>query len=186
MLENFLTLPYLIIYAALYGTTMKIADLFNEHGMKSWFKGSNIIFGILWGIFGGLLILSNIYVANVLLAMIVAFIFRMRIDYKNHAIATVIIVTTFLLRSEVEPLIFLLFLANFIIFGSAKDYFDDVLKSEGILKKISESGWYYVIPTFIYGFFTNQWIVFYVFTTYIIFYDIVKYSLELKLRNKLS
>lgn len=185
MLENFLTLPYLIIYAALYGVTMKIADLFNEHRMRSWFKGSNIVFGILWGIFGGLLILSNIHVANVLLAMIVAFIFRMRIDYRNHAIATVIIITTFLLFREVEPSTFLIFFANFAIFGSAKDYFDDVLKSNGILHTISESGWYYVVPTFIYAFFTNQWIIFYVFTTYIVFYDIVKYSLEHKLQNKL-
>lgn len=185
MLENFLTSPYLIIYAALYGITMKIADLFNEHGMRPWFKGSNIIFGILWGMFGGMLILSNPYVANVLLAMVVAFIFRMRIDYRNHAIATVIIFTTFLLFGEVEPSTFLIFLANFIIFGSVTDYCDDVLKSSGILHKISESGWYYVIPTFIYAAFTNQWIVFYVFTTYIVFYDIVKYSLEHKLQNKL-
>lgn len=185
MLENFLTLPYLIIYVALYGITMKIADLFNEHNMRSWFKGSNIIFGTLWGIFGGVLVLSNIYVANVLLAMVVAFIFRMRIDYRNHAIATVIIITTFLLHSKFELSTFLLFLANFIIFGSAKDYFDDISKSKGIFYKISESGWYYVIPTFIYGFFTSQWIVFYIFTTYIVFYDIVKYSLEHRLQNKL-
>ena len=173
MLGNFLDLPYLIIYAAFYGSTMKIADLFNEHGMRPWFKGSNIVFGILWGIFGGILILSNIHIANVLLAMVVAFIFRMRIDYKNHAIATVIIFVTFLLFGEIESSTFLIFLANFIVFGSAKDYFDDVLKSNGVLHKISESGWYYVVPTFIYAIFTNQWAVFYVFTTYIVFYDIV-------------
>ena len=45
------SLPIILIFAALYGITMKIADLLDEHGLK-WFKGSAIIFGILWGLFG--------------------------------------------------------------------------------------------------------------------------------------
>lgn len=180
MIENLFTIPMIIIYAILYGITMKIADLFNEHGMKFWFKGSAILFGILWGLFGSLLIFSNIYVANVLLAMILAFIFRMRIDYRNHAIATVIIIITFIAKSVFEPLTFFIFLANFVIFGSIKDYLDDILKKKNFLQKISETGWYYVIPTLIYAIFTGQWIVFYVFTVYIVFYDIVKYIGEKK------
>ena len=174
------SVPLIITYAALFGLTMKIADLFNEHGLKPWFKGSDIVFGIFWGIFGALLILSNVYVANILLATILAFIFRMRIDYKNHAIATVIIIITFLFKSKFIPIIFFIFLITFIIFGSMKDYFDDAIKSNGIFYKISESGWYYVLPTFIYSYLTNNWLVFFVFTVYVIFYDIIKYSLEKK------
>lgn len=174
MIDWFAT-HFIILYAILYGVTMKIADLFDEHGLKEWFKGSRILFGFLWGIFGALLIISNVYVANVLLAMILAFIVRMRIDYLNHAIATLIIIISFLFYGSFEPLIFFIFLATFIIFGSIKDYLDDKLKSKGILQKISESGWYYVIPTLIYALFTSQWIVFYIFTIYIISYDVVKY-----------
>ncbi len=174
MIENIFLI---LIFAALYGITMKIADLLDEHGLK-WFKGSATIFGILWGLFGALLVASNIQVANVLLAMILAFIFRMRIDYRNHAIATIIIIASFLLYSTFEPLTFFIFLANFVIFGSLKDVMDDVYKRRDWLQKLTESGWYYVVPAFVYAILTNQWIVFYTFTTYIIFYDLVKYIEE--------
>jgi len=172
---NWFATPFIILYAVLYGITMKIADLFNEHGLKEWFKGSRILFGFLWGIFGALLVISNVYVANVILAMILAFIVRMRIDYLNHAIATLIIIISFLFYGSFEPLIFFIFLVTFIIFGSIKDYLDDKLKSKGILQKIAEFGWYYLIPTLIYALFTSRWIVFYIFTIYIISYDVVKY-----------
>jgi len=130
-----------------------------------------------------LLVASNIQVANVLLAMILAFIFRMRIDYRNHAIATVIIIASFLLYSTFEPLTFVIFLANFMIFGSLKDLMDDYYKRRNWLQKFTESGWYYMIPTLIFAYFTSFWIVFYVFTTYIIFYDIVKYVGENKSKS---
>lgn len=174
MIETLFSLPIVLFYAAFYGVTMKIADLLDEHSLK-WFEGDAIIFGILWGIFGVLLIVSNTQVANVLLAMILAFIFRMRINYRNHAIATVIIITAFLLKSTLQPLLFFAFFANFMIFGGIKDYLDDEIKRKGMLFLISESGWYYCIPTLIYSLVAHQWWAFYVFTTYVIFYDIVKF-----------
>ncbi len=183
MTETLFSIPVILICAALYGVTMKIADLLDEHGLK-WFKGNAILFGFLWGVFGALLVISNVQVANVLLAMILAFIFRMRIDYRNHAIAVVIIITSFLLYSEFNPFIFSVFLGNFIVFGYWKDLLDDYRKRKNWLQKFTETGWYYIIPTFIYAIFTSQWIVFYTFTTYIIFYDIVKYIGESKNSKK--
>jgi len=174
MIDLFAT-HFIILYAISYGVTMKIADLFDEHGLKEWFKGSRILFGFLWGIFGALLVISNVYVANVILAMILAFIVRMRVDYLNHAIATLIIIISFLFYSSFEPSTFFIFLVVFIVFGSIRDYLDDKLKSKSVLQKISESGWYYVIPTLIYVVLTSRWIVFYVFTIYIVSYDIIKY-----------
>ena len=38
---------FVVIYAILFGITMKIADLLDEHGLKS-FKGADILFGFLW------------------------------------------------------------------------------------------------------------------------------------------
>ncbi len=49
------SLLLVLIFASLYGVTMKVADLLNEHGLKL-FRGSAILFGILWGFFGALLV----------------------------------------------------------------------------------------------------------------------------------
>jgi len=172
---DFFSIPTTLIYAALYGVTMKIADLLDEHGLKL-FKYSNLLFGALWGSFGALLILNHPIVANIILAMNVAFLIRRRIDYLNHAIAITIILITFLFYGSIEPVLFLVFYFIFLIFGSLKDYIDDVLKKkEGLLVKLNEAMLYYPVPTLIYSLIYGNWIVFYAFLLYTISYDLTKY-----------
>lgn len=168
------SLPMILLYAVLYGVTMKVADLLDEHGLKL-FKGSKIIFGILWGLFGALLVVSDVQIANIVLAIILSFIIRLRIDYRNHAIATVIIIISFLLYSTFEPVPFFVFLIVFLIAGSLKDLIDDYYKRTDWLQKVTESGWHYYIPSLVYAFYTSHWIVFYVFTIHKLSYNIVKH-----------
>lgn len=161
--------------AILYGVTMKIADLLNEHGMK-WFRFSDVLFGILCGAFGALLLFSDAAVSNIILAMVIAFVIRRRIDYLNHAIAFTIIIVTFLIYGSVNPALFLPFFLIFTIFGGLKDYVDDVLKKRnGLLFALNESMLYYPIPTFVYSLLYGNWIVFVVFLLYTISYDATKY-----------
>lgn len=174
-----LSVESIVIYAILYGITMKIADLLNEHGLKM-FKGSAIIFGILWGVFGALLILSNNIIGNIILAMNIAFIIRNRLDCINHQIASSIILIAFLITSHFELNIFLPFYAIFLIFGSLKDYIDDKKKGKGILFILNESMFYYPIPTFIYCLLYGNWIVFFAFLFYTLAYDITKYVYKKK------
>ena len=174
MVEYLFSIPMIILYALLYGITMKIADLLNEHGLK-WFKGSATIFGFLWGILGVLLVFSNNTIAIIMLAMNLAFIIRNRLDYINHQIAASIIIISFLFSSTFEPTLFIIFYLVFLIFGSLKDYVDDVLnKKSGILVSLNEAMLYYPIPTFIYCLFYGNWIVFWAFLTYTLAYDITK------------
>lgn len=175
-LMDLFSLPILIPCAALFGVTMKLADLFDEHGLK-WFKGDAIIFGLLWGIFGSLLVLSRIDIANVVLAMILAFLVRKRLDYLNHTIAATMIIVVFLWQSSFDLNLFLLFFVIFALFGGLRDYLGDVRKKKDWIFYINEPASYYVIPTAIYGVFTGNWIIFIVFTVYLIFYDLVKYGL---------
>ena len=166
----------LLIVSALYGATMKTADLLDEHGLR-WFKGDAIVFGVLWGFFGSLLVASRTDIANVILAMILAFIVRMRIDYINHTIAVVMIITTFVWLSPFNLTLFLTFFVVFVIFGKLRDYTGEVRKKKDWIHKYNEHPWYYIIPTAVYGLFTGNWIIFSVFSIYIISYDIVKYGL---------
>ena len=176
MIENLFTTPLIIFYGILCAITMKIADLFNEHRLKEWFKGSAILFGILWGLFGVLLVLSNVYVANILLAMVIAFIIRNRLDYINHQIAATIIIISFLFFAIFNPWLFLIFFFIFLIFGSLKDYVDDVLKKKkGILVFLNEAMLYYPIPTLIYCILYGNWIVFWTFLLFTLSYDLTKH-----------
>ena len=161
--------------AAGYGVTMKIADLLNEHGLK-WFSGSQILFGILWGIFGALLIFFDTTIANIILAMNLAFIVRNRLDYLNHQIAASIIIIIFLFGGIFVPTLFLIFYAIFIVFGSLKDYVDDVLKKSGRLATLNELMLYYPIPTLVYCMLYGNWPVFWIFLLYTAAYDVTKYS----------
>jgi len=173
---DFFTTLFIILYAILYGITMKIADLFDEHGLKQWFKGNKILFGILWGILGALLVLSHNAIANIILAMNIAFIIRNRLDYLNHQIAASIIIISFLFFATFSSWLFLIFFFIFLIFGSLKDYVDDVLKKKkGTLVFLNEIMIYYPIPALIYCILYGNWIVFWVFLLYTISYNIIKY-----------
>jgi len=172
---DFITISLMIFCAALYGITMKIADLMNEHGLK-WFRFSNLIFGAACGVFGALLILGDVIIANVILAMNIAFIIRRRIDYLNHAIALTIILITFLFYSTISPVLFFVFFIVFLAFGGLKDYVNDVMKKgSGLAFILTESMLYYPIPTLIYCIFFGNWVVFAVFLAYTIFYNAAKY-----------
>ena len=189
MLELFFSNPMIILYSLLFGITMKVADLLDEHGLK-WFKGSPILFGFLWGGFGALMTISNNTIANLMIAMSIAFIVRNRLDYLNHQIAASIIIISFLFSSTLEPITFIAFLALFIIFGGLRDYIGDKIidkkKRKKIIHKIYDDVmWYYPIPTLIYCIAFGNWIVFWSFLIYTIGYDGTKFIFKKKMKHKL-
>lgn len=163
----------LIPFAVAYGVTMKVADLLNEHGLKM-FRGAPLLFGLLWGSFGAALVFGNDAVANIILAMNIAFIIRNRLDYPNHRIAASVVIVAFLLAARFDPLLFLIFLVTFVVFGSLKDYLDDTVHRVGAAALLSEAMLYYPIPTFIYCIAYGNWIVFWVFLSYTVAYNITK------------
>ncbi|MBU0648529.1 hypothetical protein KJ969_00235 [Patescibacteria group bacterium] len=173
MLENN-PIPLIVIGAILYGMTMKVADLLNEHGLK-WFRGSAVFLGVLWGVFGSLLVISNQNIANIILAMNIAFIIRNRLDFLNHQIAAAIIIISFLFFSTFNPTLFVVFFIIFLIFGSLKDYVGDILKKKGMLATLNEAMLYYPIPTFTYCSIYGNWIIFWAFLLYTVSYDCTKY-----------
>ncbi len=172
-----MSLFVILIISAFYGATMKLADLFNEHGLR-WFKGDAILFGLLWGLSGALLSVSRPDVGNVVIAMILASLVRMRLDYVNHAIAATIIIIVFLWeKTFFDMFFFLLFFSIFVLAGGWRDYLGDIRKKKDWLYKINEPMWYYTVPTAVYGFVSHDWVLFFVFIVFTVFYNAVKYGL---------
>ncbi|VVC04585.1 Uncharacterised protein [Candidatus Burarchaeum australiense] len=166
-------LLYLIAVSALFGYSMKVADLLDEHGLK-WFRDADLLMGAAWGAFGSLLVLYDAVMANILLAMIAGFVLRRRLDYENHVLASMLIVISFLLFAPFDYTVFLPFFLVFVIFGTLKDYYDDVLHGKGWAFVLTEAMLYYPIPTAIYGVLTGAWMPFVAFTTYTLAYDFTK------------
>ncbi|MFA6035567.1 MAG: hypothetical protein WC759_01265 [Candidatus Micrarchaeia archaeon] len=166
-------LVYLVAASALFGYSMKMADLLDEHGLK-WFKWADMLMGIAWGCFGAVLVLYDFTIANIMLAMIAGFVVRKRLDYQNHILAAALIVAAFALFAQFDYLIFLPFFLVFTLFGALKDYEDDVLHGRGWKYALNEAMLYYPIPTAVYAVLAGTWIPFIAFTTYTLAYDLTK------------
>ena len=164
----------LLFLAALYGITMKIADLLNEHGL-TWFAYSGTLFGFLWGIFGAFIVLfSSPLIASAVIAMNIAFITRNRLDFLNHQIAASLIIIAGIVSAHIESIPFLVFFFTFLVFGSIKDYADDILKSKNPLFRFNELMPYYPLSTLIYCLFFGNWLLFGIFTVYTVAYNATK------------
>lgn len=175
-----MNIALILASAICFGITMKIADLLNEHGLK-WFKGSTILFGCLWGILGIILELGDNIIANILLAMNMAFLPRNRLDYINHQIASSMIILVFLLKATFLPVLFFAFYFNFLIFGSLRDYIGDRIVNKNYWQRLYDNVmWYYIITPLIYCLLYGNWIIFWTFTFYSIAYDTTKYLYKKK------
>ena len=175
---DFFSPGMIVLYALLLGVTTKIADLLDEHGLK-WFKGDALLFGILWGFFGSVLVASNNIIANVILAMNLSYILRGSLDYLNHRIASVMIIIAFLVFATFDARLFAIALVFIIIFGFLEDSITNYVKPKGALKKtavyFNDALIYYIFFTFVYALLYNEWILFFAFTAYVIGYDFTKY-----------
>lgn len=169
----------ILLYSALYAFTMKLADLLNEHGLRL-FKGDALIFGALWGMFGALLVSINLPLANIILAMNLAFLLRGSLDYINHRIAATIIIVTFLFTSVIDPRLFTISLIVFTLAGFLEDKSHIISKKSHALGLVSDCMFYYLLLGLWYALTYENLIVFFSLTLFTIVYCITKYSARAK------
>lgn len=161
MTEIVFSIPMLLLYSVLFGITVKIADLLDEHGLKL-FKGSALLFGVLWGGFGALLILGNNLLANFFLALLIHWIIRYRIDYLNHGTAASIMLLVFLYNLPIFAIDWLLFLVIFItysIHGLLNDAADRKEIRGPLAKYVELNSHYFTIPIILTIINPMYWIV---------------------------
>lgn len=180
MVEFFFSTSMLLIYAVLFGITLKIADLLDEHGLKL-FRGSALLFGILWGTFGALSILGNSLLANFFLALLIHWILRYRIDYLNHGIGASIILLLFLYNLPnftVDWLLFLVIFITYSLHGLLNDMADRG-EIRGIFAKYFRSNsHYFTIPAILAIINPAYWIVLAASALHVISYEATKYIAE--------
>lgn len=174
---NLFSIPMIILYAIIFGFTMKTADLLGEHGLR-WFKGSNILFGFLWGGFGALMILSGNILANFFIAMLIHWILRYRIDSLEHGLAGAIMLIAFVLNIPnfiFNPIIFWVVLITFSIHGLLNDMADRK-EIKGFIAKYAESNsHYFTIPIILMIINFGWWIILIVSACHIVSYETTKY-----------
>ena len=81
-----------ILISLLFGMSQKLADALNEHGTVL-FKRANILFGIIFGITGALLISLNSTFAEFYLALVMYWLVAGKLDFFNHQLASAIMIT---------------------------------------------------------------------------------------------
>ena len=91
---EFLSLPTVVILNAfLVGFFTKLGDIANDDGFKI-SRGVNILLGLLWGVFGSLVVLGNSDVAAFYLGILLSWIHRYKLDNYSHGIGGSIILAT--------------------------------------------------------------------------------------------
>lgn len=78
---------YLSLLSFLFGLTQKIADNHHDEGLYL-FRHSDIVFGVLWGVFGFVLISYSPILQSAYLGPLLYWIYKRKIDCKQHIIAT--------------------------------------------------------------------------------------------------
>jgi len=170
----------ILVFSALYGISMKVADMLNEHNLK-WFKFSDILFGVLWGVFASILILTNNEMANLYIAILLAFILKSKIDRINHGIGAAIMLLAFIFTLTNFTLILPLFLTVFISYTILGLIHDDShkSKSKNIINKLFDLRFYFIlVPLILAVVVKNYWFSFYSSSLFIIAYDLTKYYLS--------
>ncbi len=113
---NFLALPMvLIINAFLTGVFTKLGDIANDDGFKISY-GLNILLGILWGIFGSLVVLGNSDVAAFYFGILLSWIFRYKLDNYCHGIGGTIILVALFYVHPISTLQIIMSSVTFILF----------------------------------------------------------------------
>ncbi len=180
MVELLVTIPLLLINSLLFGFFTKLADLLDEHGLKM-FKGADILFGILWGIFGTLVIIFSPLLATFYLAILINWIIRGNIDYLNHRIATAIILVSVFFSGIVANIDPILFAVTTILFTGIGMLIDYKLIKRNFLT--NNNLFIFIALAIMIYFNTNYWIVLVSYLLNSIAYQSVKIWGKRNLKN---
>lgn len=116
----------IIFISLIFGISQKLADAVNEHGTVL-FKGANVIFGLIFGFTGSILILIDNNFAEFYLGLVIYWLIAGKLDYFNHQLTAsiMLIVSLYYFNSRnfninIHNIIFVILL--FVFFKIFKKY----------------------------------------------------------------
>ncbi|VHO04728.1 hypothetical protein [Candidatus Rhabdochlamydia sp. T3358] len=147
----------LVVFSFAFGVLTKLADLFNEHGLREPFKGSAILAGISWGVVGMGLIYFNPSLRIFYTALVFYWLLSMKLDYKNHAIGGLIVILSSVKICSFDLSVHILEIIVILFAYEVTRYLQSVIKN-GFIKRTIELR-LYIIPCF-YSLYTRDYSVF--------------------------
>ncbi len=178
-----LSIPIIVCFNALItGVFTKLADIANDDGFGV-SKKVNILLGVLWGVFGSLVVFGNSYVAAFYLGILLSWIFRHKLDNYAHGIGgALILVSIFFVHptSFVQLLITGVTFVLFTVFG--------LLTRHKLLKKniFTDYNLYsFVFLCALSFFYGVVWIVFFSSIFNVVGYHIIKHWWKAKTNEKI-
>ena len=152
---------YLIIASIfLVGLLTKLADLIADDGLKV--RGAfSYVIGAAYGALGAYILISDAYLAPVVIATIIAVVATKKIDKKPHSVA----IASMLLFLAIWgfPAVNLLLMAIFLAAGVIDEIGNDMADGKrinGRLKKIFDYRLISDVTAFLVSLITGQWIIF--------------------------
>ncbi|HBB27182.1 TPA: hypothetical protein DCZ36_01635 [Candidatus Gracilibacteria bacterium] len=115
---------YISALSFLFGFFQKIADGHNEHGLN-WFPYAGILFGVIWGGIGYYLVGYNQVITSIYLAIVLYWIYKLKVDHTNHAISVLMILFgVFLSHNSIDTGSVVYLLLSYILIDIVKHKFD--------------------------------------------------------------
>lgn len=149
----------IIFLSLLFGITQKLADAVNEHN-TSLFKGSNLVFGILFAIVGSLLIVTNSVFYNFYIGLVIYWLLANKLDYFKHQISASIIILVAFSHKLFFELIIVDILFVVLIFFNFKLIKKFIMQVESIHKMAINNKFHHFIIAAIFGLWFSDFKIF--------------------------
>lgn len=113
---SFLAIPVVVIVNAfLTGVFTKLADIANDDDFKI-SRGMNLFLGVLWGVFGVLVVLGNSDLAAFYFGILLSWIQRQKLDNYSHGIGGSLILAAIFYVHPVSMVQVIIIAVTFILF----------------------------------------------------------------------
>lgn len=179
---NFLVLPVIILLNAfLTGIFTKFADIANDDGFKV-SKAFNIFLGILWGVFGSLVVIGNPDIAAFYLGILLSWIHRFKLDNYSHGIGGSIIIATIFYVHPNSNLQIIITLGTLILFTTFGLLSRHRIWGKNIFTNYNIYSFIFLAILGIY--FQNVWLVFFASLANVVGYHAVKNWWKSKLSKR--